>query len=292
MDLIYRAKKPETIKRFLLENNIPLKLVKSEEGKMMLFVNNDLKTKDDTMKKGDTIKIRIQDEKPESDIIPEDIPLDILFEDEYFLVVNKPSDMQVMISKTHPTGTLANALAFYYKKNGLGSQIHFINRLDKETSGLMLVAKNRFLKFLFSDRTDNSITNEYLAVVQGLMDIKRFCIELPISRSEGSIKREVSETGDECKTSYQVEREFDGFSLVRILSETGRTHQIRVHFSYFNYPIVGDLLYNKNRYPVKDMLLYSNLIRFRHPIKDQDVEVRLPASEEIRAFMKMHGALI
>ncbi len=292
MDLTYRAKKPETLKRFLLENNIPLKLVKVEDGKMMLFINNDPKTKDDTMKKGDTVKVGILDEKPDPQIAMEDIPLEILFEDEYFLIVNKPSDMQVMISKAHPTGTLANALAFYYDKIGLKAKIHFINRLDKETSGLMMIAKNKFLKFLFSDRTDNTIVNQYIAVVQGILELKNFCIDLPISRTEGTIIREVTENGDECRTSYKVEREFDGFSLVKILSETGKTHQIRVHFAYFNYPIVGDLLYNKNRYSVNKMLLESNLIRFQHPIKDQPVEVKLPVDEAIRSFMKMHGSLI
>ena len=143
MELVYRPKKPEAIKRFMLENNIPLKLVVVSGGKQLIYVNNEQKTKDDTIKKGDTLKIVIPDEKFDTTIKPEAIALDIRYEDEYFLIVNKPADMQVMVSKAHPTGTLANALNHYYQQQGIPSQIHFINRLDKETSGLMLVAKNR-----------------------------------------------------------------------------------------------------------------------------------------------------
>jgi len=290
MDLIYRAKKPETIKRFLYENNVPLKLVEVVKGKLQLFINNELKLKEDSIKKGEYLRVVIPDEKLDDSVKMEDIPLDIRYEDEYFLIVNKPADMQIMISKAHPGGTLANAINHYYDKNGIHSQIHFINRLDKETSGLVLVAKNRFLKFLFSDRTENQITKEYYAVLDGILDNKRFCIDLPISRIEGSVIREVSEKGEECCTTYAVEKEFDHFSLVRILSETGRTHQIRVHFSFFNYPIVGDEIYNKNRYQVKSLLLYCNKIAFMHPLKEQMVEVQLPYPQAFTEFMGKHGA--
>jgi 23S rRNA pseudouridine1911/1915/1917 synthase len=285
MELVYRPKKPETIKRFMHENNIPLKLVVLDNGKQLIYVNNDLKTKDDTIKKGDTLKIVIPDEKWDASIKPEDIPLDIHYEDEYFLIVNKPADMQVMISKAHPSGTLANALNFYYQKQDIKSQIHFINRLDKETSGLMLVAKNRFIRFLFSEKTTNVVTREYLALLDGILDNKRLCIDLPISRVEGTIKREVTLTGEDCSTSYEVVKEYKKFSLVRILSETGKIHQIRVHFSHFHYPIIGDELYNKNRYPVNQLLLLSNKITFLHPLKDTTVDITLPMPKAFQDFI-------
>ncbi|MDD4354811.1 MAG: RluA family pseudouridine synthase [Candidatus Izemoplasmatales bacterium] len=285
MELVYRPKKPETIKRFMHENNIPLKLVVVQEGKQLIYVNNDLKSKDDTIKKGDTLKIVIPDEKWDSSIAPEDIPLDIQYEDDYFLIVNKPADMQVMISKAHPSGTLANALNFYFQKNQIQSQIHFINRLDKETSGLMLIAKNRFIRFLFSDKTSNVVNREYIAILEGILDNKRLCIDLPVSRIDGSIKREVTLTGEDCSTSYEVMKEFKKFSLVKILSETGKIHQIRVHFSHFHYPIVGDELYNKNHYPVSQLLLLSNRISFNHPLKDQPVEVTLPMPKAFQDFI-------
>ncbi|MBN2504091.1 MAG: RluA family pseudouridine synthase [Bacilli bacterium] len=289
MDLIYRVKKPETIRRFMHENNIPLKLVVIENNKQQIFVNNDLKGKDDTVMKGDTLKISIPDEKLDASVHSEDIPLDILYEDEYFLIVNKPADMQIMISKAHPSGTLANALNNYYEKNGIHSQIHFINRLDKETSGLMLIAKNRFIKFLFSDKIDNSVQREYYAILDGILDNKQFCIDLPISRIDGSIEREVSMTGDECRTTYKVDREFGHYSLVRILSETGRAHQIRVHFSFFRYPVVGDELYNKQHYQVNQLMLFSYKIAFNHPIKDKMIEVVADMPKVFTDFIKKNS---
>ncbi len=273
------------------ENNIPLKLVLVEGNKLQIFVNNDLKGKDDTIKKGDTVKIQIPDEKPDTSVKSEDIPLDIRYEDEYFLIVNKPANMQVMISRAHPSGTLANALNHYYEEKGIKSQIHFINRLDKETSGLILVAKNRFVKFLFSDKIDNNpIQREYYAILDGILENKQFCIDLPIARIEGSIQREVRMNGEECKTTYKVEEEFNHYSLVRVLSETGRAHQIRVHFAYFRYPVVGDELYNKNQYQVDQLLLFSYKITFTHPITEKPVEIvsKLPAA--FTDFMKKNGA--
>ena len=289
MELLYRPKKPDTIKRFMLENNIPVKLVIEEAGKPQIYVNNELKTRDDTIRKGDSLRIAIQDEKYDQTIKPEPMPLDIKFEDEYFLIINKPANMQVMVSKAHPTGTLANGLNHYFMEHNIKSQIHFINRLDKETSGLMLVAKNRFLKFLFSTKTENSVEREYYAILDGILDNKRLCIELPISRTEGTIIREVSLQGEECQTTYQVEREFSRYSLVKITQESGKTHQIRVHFAYFNYPIVGDDLYNKNHYNIDRMLLMSHRVAFQHPIKDQAVEVALPLDEAFTAFIRKFG---
>jgi len=289
MELIYRPKKPETIKRFMFENNIPLKLVDIQKGKQMLFVNHEQKTKDDTIKKGDNLKIIIPDEPYDPSITPEAGPLDIRYEDEYYLIVNKPANMQVMVSNAHPTGTLANLLNHYYQSQGIHAKIHFINRLDKETSGLMFIAKHRFLKFLFSDKTDNKVEREYYAIVDGLLENKKLCIELPINRVEGSIKREVSMTGEECQTAYQVEKEFNHYSLVRIISETGKTHQIRVHFAHFRLPIVGDELYNANRYPVSEMLLMSHRIAFTHPLKDTKVEVILPLSNAFESFMNRYN---
>lgn len=290
MELLYRPKKPDTIKRFMLENNIPVKLVVEQRGKQLIYVNNEQKTREDTVRKGDSLRIIIQDEKYDQQIKPEPIPLDIRYEDEYFLIVNKPNGMQVMVSKARPTGTLANALNHYFQERQIHTQIHYINRLDKETSGLMLVAKNRFLKFLFSSKTDNAVEREYYAILDGILENKRLCIELPISRTEGTILREVSLQGEECQTTYQVEREFGKYSLVRITSESGKTHQIRVHFAYFNFPIVGDDLYNDNRYPKVDrMLLMSHRICFQHPIKDQKVEAILPLEEAFASFIKRNG---
>ena len=144
---------------------------------------------------------------------------------------------------------------------------------------------------MFSSKTDNAVEREYYAILDGILSKTSVSgIELPISRTEGTILREVSLQGEECQTTYQVEREFGKYSLVRITSESGKTHQIRVHFAYFNFPIVGDDLYNDNRYPKVDrMLLMSHRICFQHPIKDQKVEAILPLEEAFASFIKRNG---
>lgn len=289
MELIYKVKKPETITRFLQENNVPAKVIEMNKGKPHILVNQAEKSFKDTVKKGDHLHVFIQDETPEEDIQPQTIELDIRYEDEYLLIVNKPAEMQIMTSKAHPTGTLANAIAGYFQSKAIFSQIHYVNRLDKETSGLMIIAKNRFVKFLLSDKTEGDITKEYLCILDGLLDVKRSCIDLPIGRIENSAKREVQFGGEDCQTNYAVQREFLQYSLVKVLSESGRVHQIRVHFAHFNYPIIGDAIYSKKQHKVNTMMLYSSRVSFHHPIKDTEVDVTLEYPKEFKQFLFEHG---
>lgn len=290
MELIYRIKKPEAIQRFLKESNVPFKIIEVKDGKHQIFVNQTLKSLKDTVKKGEHLHVFINDEELDSKIRPERMTLDIAYEDDYVIIINKPADQQIMVTKAHPTGTLANGLQGYYKDHGIKSEIHFVNRLDKESSGLIMLAKNRFIKYLLSGKSETDIAREYHAIIDGILDVKKNCIELPIGRVENSIKREVQLQGEECSTTYQVVKEFKRFSLVKVLSETGRTHQVRVHFSHFSFPIVGDELYNKNRYTINQMLLFSSLIRFVHPILDQEINVELELPEAFKKFMKENGA--
>lgn len=290
MELIYRIKKPETIQRFLHESNVPFKIIESVDGKHKIFINQTQKTLKDTIKKGEHLHVFINDEDLDSRIKPEKRTLEVAYEDDYLLVVNKPANQQIMVTKAHLTGTLANQIQQYYKDNNILSGIHFINRLDKESSGLILLAKNRFIKYLLSGKSDTDITREYYAIIDGILDVKRNCIELPIGKIENSIKREVQISGEECSTTYLVMKEFRHFSLVKVLSETGRSHQIRVHFSHFSFPIVGDDLYNKSRYSVNQMLLFSSKLKFIHPILDQEVDLELELPAAFTKFMKENGA--
>lgn len=289
MELRYKVKKPETILRFLRESNIPMKIIDMENGKQKIYVNQSHKALKDTIKKGDHLSIYVVDEKLDPSVTPQDLGLDIQYEDDYVMIVSKPENMQIMVSKAHPEGTLANAIQYHYVQHGIQSEIHFVNRLDKESSGIVLVAKNRFIKYLLG-KMEDSITREYYAILDGILDQKKMCIDLPISRIENSILREVSMQGEECSTSFQVAKEFGRFSLIKVLSETGRTHQIRVHFSHFSYPIVGDELYNKKSYSTQSLMLYSYRISFIHPITDQTVSVAMDLPESFQKFMKEHNA--
>jgi 23S rRNA pseudouridine1911/1915/1917 synthase len=289
MELAYRIKKPATIKDFMHENNIPLRLV-VKDGKQLIVVNSTPSTWNDSVKKGDTLRFTIPDEEIDPDVEKEDIPLDIVYEDDYLLVINKAAGMPVMCTKSHMTGTLMNALCFYYEKNGIGAKIHLVNRLDKETVGLMIVAKNRFVKFLLSEDLKAKIDRQYYAIVEGILEAKEGRIDLPIGKGDDmSMKREVLMDGDDAVTDFEVVREFGLKSLIRVKLETGRTHQIRVHFAHFSHPVVGDPLYNPKYKPGEHLLLQSYRIAFRHPITNKDLEFTLDMPADFQDYMAKYG---
>lgn len=291
MELTYKIKKPEAIKNFLHECKVPGKLIKVLNGKQLIKVNNEFKTYNDTIKKGDTLKITIPDEEIDDTIDHENIPLDIIYEDEYLMIINKPYDMAVMVTKSHPNQTLSNALCYYFDQHQIQSKIHLVNRLDKDTCGLVVVAKNRFIKYLLSEDIKNTIDREYYAIVDGILPTKVGSIDLPIGKKdEMSMRREVMEGGDEAVTEYKVIKEFIRFSLLKITLETGRTHQIRVHMSHFNFPIVGDPLYNPKYKAGEKMLLCSHHVAFKHPITGVPLDFELNLPDNFKQFMKSYGA--
>jgi 23S rRNA pseudouridine1911/1915/1917 synthase len=290
MELIYKMKKPASIKDFLKENEIPLKLIVIEKNKFLIKVGTELKTKEDTVKKGDTLTIAIQNEEPDPKIVPQAAPLDIIFEDPYLLIVNKPAGQPMMISKSASGITLANAIAYYYTTIHHVGKIHYVNRLDKEASGLVVIAKHRFIKFLIAENAANPFKHEHQAILEGVLDKKDGCIDLPIGkREEDSLVREIMENGEECQTEFRVIQELPRHTLIKITAETGRTHQIRVHFAYFDYPIVGDHLYNKHARANDPFLLFSSKVMFKHPISNQTVDEELALPDEFRAWMKQSG---
>jgi 23S rRNA pseudouridine1911/1915/1917 synthase len=291
MELTYKIKKPEAIKNFLHECNVPSKLIRDFKGKQLIMVNNEFKTYNDTVKKGDTLKVTIPDEEIDQTIAHENIPLDIVYEDEYLMIINKPYDMAVMVTKSHESGTLSNALCYYFDQKNIQSKIHLVNRLDKDTCGLLVVAKNRFIKFLLSDNLKAKIDREYYAIVDGILPTKSGTIDLPIGKpDESSMIRAVMENGDEAITEYKVIKDFIRFSLLKVVLETGRTHQIRVHMSHFNFPIVGDPLYNPKYKPGEKMLLCSYKVSFKHPITGLPINFELDLPENFKKFMKSYGA--
>lgn len=285
MELIYRVKKPETIARFIHENNIPLQLIKKEEKHYQIFVNKVHKKRSDTVKKGDKIHFLIIEEGYDKRIKPEPLKLNIVYEDEYLLVVNKPSQMQMMISKAHLTGTLANGISNYYLEKGIKSKMHFITKLDKEASGLIVVAKHKFIKYLLSKKLENEVIYQFKAIVEGILELKENEIPLPISRLEGSVIREVSEKGDECLTQYKVTKEFDKYSLLKVTVKNKKAHQIRVHFAFFGFPIVGDEIYNKTKHGVDEILLFCDRVKFIHPITEKTMDLELELPESFKEFI-------
>ena len=286
MELVYRVKKPETIKRFMTENNIPTSILEKDEKNYRIFVNNEVKARKDTVRKGDRIHFHLRDEGLNKNIKPEPFDLEILFEDECLLIVNKPENMAMAATKANPSNSLANKVVGYYQKINHNNLVHFINKLDRESSGVIVIAKHRFIKFLLSEKVDNAIEFSYKALVEGKLDVKEFEICLPIKKQEDSYIREVAESGgEECTTKYRVEKEFKNYSLLDIEIIGKIPYQIRVHLSFFDKPLVGDKIYNKTQYNTP-LLLSCYKTEFIHPIYETKIKVEIPLPKYFIDFMQ------
>ncbi|MDD3191661.1 MAG: RluA family pseudouridine synthase [Bacilli bacterium] len=193
-------------------------------------------------------------------------PFTILFEDEYFLIIEKPSGISSQPSKKHPDDNLISMIKHYYQDQAISTNIHIVNRLDYATSGIVIVAKSGFVHHQMNK---TFILKKYLCVIEGELTAKEGTISLPIKRMNPiNIKRMVSDDGQTAITHYRVIEEINGLSLLEVWLDTGRTHQIRVHFSYLNHPLKGDALYGK----AEDQLyLHCCFISFVHPYTNQPI---------------------
>jgi 23S rRNA pseudouridine1911/1915/1917 synthase len=223
---------------------------------------------------GDILKVRMTEEANIFD--PEDIDIEVIFENQDILVIAKQPYKVVHPTKGHPMGTIANGVANYFYSKGNFRKIRFINRLDRDTSGLLLIAKNSYAQQVISNQMrDNTVEKKYYALVEGIMDEKEGTINLPIGRlDEVDIKRCVMEDGQKSITHYKVEREFKDATLVEVTLETGRTHQIRVHFSHMGHPLIGDELYGNISERINRQALHGYSLKFKLPRDGELVELK------------------
>ena len=228
-----------------------------------------------TPKAGDVIDIVLPVEK--SDFTPENVPIIPVFEDDDLLILNKPAGYVVHPTKGHPAHTIANGLSRYMIDTGRTFKIRFINRLDMDTSGLLIVAKNAHCQdVIVHQMRENKMVKKYMAFLCGIVENDEGLIDAPIGRLDSEkVAREVTVSGYPSLTRYTVrERYKKGFTLVELLLETGRTHQIRVHMSHIGHPVVGDRLYGgENVFLIERQALHANYISFFHPITGKLVEV-------------------
>ena len=237
-----------------------------------IFINNEICRSIDTVKAGDIVSADIG-ENSKTDISECDIPVNILFEDSHILVAEKPPALSMHPCIGNYETTFAGAIIKHYRKNGENLLFHAVNRLDKDTSGLCLIAKNRYSHNILSSQSKSSLLKkEYKAIVHGKID-KNGIIDLPIERAEESMmKRIVSENGKNAVTEFFPVVFNDDYSLVRICLKTGRTHQIRVHFSHIGHPLYGDWLYgdgDNEKELILRQALHSSKISFLHPISNE-----------------------
>ena len=240
------------------------------------------------LQSGDLLTISIVEETSSEHIVPVPLPFPIVYEDEDLLVINKPSGMPIHPSQGNYENTLANAAAYYFASQNIPFTYRCINRLDRDTTGLLIIAKHMYSASLLSNMVARrEIHREYLAAATGLVE-ESGMIEAPIGRANGStIERCVDFAhGDYACTHFHRLAYQNGYSLVSLKLETGRTHQIRVHMKYIGHPLPGDFLYHPEDHCIDRQALHSYRLSFIHPITKQSLTFTAPLPEDMQAIFQ------
>jgi len=242
---------------------------------------------------GDKIEIEEEPAK-EIELKAQDIPVEILYEDDDIIVVNKPKGMVVHPANGNPDGTLVNAVMAICKDSlsGIGGEIRpgIVHRLDKNTSGAIIIAKNDKAHINLSEQLKNhEIKKTYIALVRGVVKENNATINMPIGRSKKDRKKmDVDKNGKEAITHFKVLKRYKDCTLLEINIETGRTHQIRVHLSHIGYPIIGDEVYSngKNKWNIEGQCLHAKSLDFKHPITGKNMHIEAPIPEYFENIIK------
>jgi len=262
-----------------------VKKAKSEEGNIL--INNERKTVRYVLQAGDELHITFPPEKVSPSLEKNNMPLSILYEDRDIIVLDKDAGVPSIPSRNHPSGTIANGLLAYYEKNHIRSTIHIVTRLDKETSGSLLIAKHQYSHSILSNmQRKHKVKRKYIAIVEGTVTDDSGTIDAPIGRKENSIiERAVVENGKRAITHFTVLDKSLQHTLVEIELETGRTHQIRVHFSYIGHPLVGDYLYGTDKSDLVRTALHCSEISFPHPFTHEKLAIHSPIHKDMDSFL-------
>lgn len=279
---------PISVKAFLKQQGFSgrsLIVLKAQEESVLVndrpvFINH-------LMQSGDELVVRLGEEKSSEYVEPIELPLNIIYEDEDLMVVNKPAGMPIHPSQNNRDNSLGNALAWYFAQQNRPFVYRCINRLDRDTSGLTIIAKHvvsaGILSAMVAAKGEDGIRREYLAISKGEVSPSCGTINAPIARKEGSIiERTVDfEKGEKAVTHYKLLHNKNGHSLISLLLETGRTHQIRVHMKFLGFPLIGDYLYNPDTSRMTRQALHAYKLDFEHPITGQPMRFTAPLPEDM-----------
>ena len=243
--------------------------------------------------KGDVITVE-EVQAQQIELKAQEIPLEVIYEDNDIIVVNKPKGMVVHPANGNPDGTLVNAIMAICKDSlsGIGGEIRpgIVHRLDKDTSGLLIVAKNDKAHVNISEQIKNhEVKKTYIALVRGIVKENEATIDMPIGRSSSDRKKmAVTKNGKDAVTHIKVLKRYDKYTLLQVNIETGRTHQIRVHLSHIGYPIVGDCTYSngKNEFEIVGQCLHAKSLEFKHPITGKEMKLEAPLPEYFEKILK------
>ncbi|MCI4135855.1 RluA family pseudouridine synthase [Bacillus vallismortis] len=253
-----------------------------------LLINGEHVTVKYVLRKGDFLVVKFPEEQVSDTLLAEPVPLDILYEDEHVLVMNKQPYVSSIPSREHPSGSIANGIIHHYQINGVLATVHLVTRLDRDTSGLMLVAKHRFAhSILSSAQKSGLVKRRYMAVVHGRMTQVEGTVDAPIGRHPDSIiERVVTPEGQKAVTHFHVTHATDEITTVTLQLETGRTHQIRVHMNYLGHPLCGDTLYGGTRREIGRQALHSERLSFIHPLTQESMTFHATLPQDMKDLIK------
>ncbi len=296
--------KPERLDTFIsLNNSLTRSYIQKLLREGMISVNDRIEKNSHKVRGGDRIEMSIP-EQPKNELVPEDIPLDVLWEDAHIIVINKPSNMVVYPAAGNTSGTLLNAVfAKCSQLSSVGAPIRpgIVHRLDKDTSGVIVIAKDDPSYYNLAQQFRNrEVHKEYIALLNGTLQEKRGEINAAIGRSLSDRKKMSTNTrvGKEAVTRFEVIKNLGPASLVKVKIITGRTHQIRVHFTSIGNPVLGDKIYGKktslkigNRTVKFDrQLLHAQSLQLKHPITGEPMEFTTPVPEDMKqAIQELSG---
>jgi len=284
--------------KFILKNKLELseRLIKKLKYAGNIFCNSVPVYVNAMVKTGDMIEVSIDFSREENDIAPEKMDLDIIYEDDSMIAISKPSNMVVHPTSYHQSGTVANGIVYYMMQKGVSKKVRPVSRLDRDTSGVIVFAKNAYVQeSLVKQMSSGCFKKKYLGVVHGIVSQDEGTINLPIARVPGSIMlRHIHPDGSPSITHFKVLERLNDATFLEFHLETGRTHQIRVHCQAIGHPLIGDTLYpgtgsyaNSNRSLIERQALHSYSVRFIHPVSKEDISLTAPLPNDMLNLLEI-----
>ncbi len=272
------------LSHFNFSTRLLTKLIKNKK----IYKNGNIADTRDSIMFKDTIVVDLSSEEDNSNIVPTQMNLDIVYEDEWLLVVNKPAGIPIHPSRLHYKDSLSNGIRYYFDSIALKKKIRPVNRLDLNTSGLVIFAKCEYIQESFSKQMrDGIFQKEYLCIVENTLNKKEDSICLSIARKKGSIiERCIDKNGQLSVTHYKVLQEFKNYSFLQCKLETGRTHQIRVHMQAISHPIIGDTLYGNYSKLIGRQALHSYKLNCIHPVTTKKLNFTAKLPKDMKALLK------
>lgn len=281
--LVWKAHREDTLKKILIEEmGISIRMISELKREKAVRVNGEHRLNHDMVYPEEIVSVELGTDKSEYEI--QEGQIEILYEDNDVIAVNKPPYLVVHPTKNYLTGTLLNFMEYRFREEGIFERVRFISRLDRDTSGILLIAKNKYAHFQMSkEHQKQTMQKIYLAIVEGIFEEKSGTVHEPIGKvEEQNLRREVFDGGQDAVTEYTVVKEGNGISVVRLIPKTGRTHQLRCHMAYIGHPILGDELYGGNTEKIKRQALHSTELSFSSPREDEKITLKAKLPQDMQ----------